>query len=289
MLRPDERLAAAIHQRRSTEILPKALSATMCEQMSTRLFHISDVHFGVENRLALGEVEAAIAREKPDVLVCTGDLTQRAKHSEYAAAAQWFAGLGVPVWMTAGNHDMPYYNLLERFTDPYRRFRTLEQQVGGGFESDHVVLVPLKTTVRAQPRFPWSDGIVTRSALDDALARLKQYENDRRTIIVAAHHPLLGPQNGKGNPTIGGDRAFEAIAAAGADAVLSGHIHQPINEVRELGGNRMRMLGAGTLSTRLRNGEPASYQVLTVGREGEIDVDLRRFGLADLQSSSPGS
>jgi 3',5'-cyclic AMP phosphodiesterase CpdA len=259
--------------------------AAMCQAMRTRLFHISDIHFGVENRLALGEVETAVKREKPDALVCTGDLTQRAKHKEYAAAADWFGGLGVPVWLNAGNHDMPYYNLYERFTDPYRRFRTLEQKVAGGFESEHVVLVPLKTTVRAQPRFPWSDGIVTRSALEATLARLRQYEDDGRTIIVAAHHPLLGPEGGDGNPTIGGDRAFAAIAAAGADAVLSGHIHQPVNEVRAVGGNRMRMLGAGTLSTRLRHGEPASYQVLTVGRGGEIDAELRRFGPADPQSS----
>ena len=87
--------------------------------MTTRMFHISDIHFGVEDRAALAAVEAAVRREKPDALICTGDLTQRAKHSEYAAAAEWFAALGVPVVLEPGNHDMPYYNLIERFTDPY--------------------------------------------------------------------------------------------------------------------------------------------------------------------------
>jgi 3',5'-cyclic AMP phosphodiesterase CpdA len=66
-------------------------------RMPTRLFHISDVHFGVEDRAALIAVAEAVAREKPDAVVCTGDLTQRAKHSEYAAAQEWFASLGVPV------------------------------------------------------------------------------------------------------------------------------------------------------------------------------------------------
>ena len=253
--------------------------------MSTRLFHISDVHFGVENRRALAEVEAAIAREKPDALICTGDLTQRAKHSEYAAAAEWLSGLGVPVSLNVGNHDMPYYNLIERFTDPYRRFRDLDARIGSRFESDDVILVPLKTTVRAQRRFPWSDGVVTRPALNETLARLAHLRDDPRTIIVTAHHPLLGPSDGRKNPTKGGDRAFEALAANGVHAVLSGHVHQPLDEMREIGGNGMRMLGAGTLSTRLRHGEPASYQVLTVGRGGAIEVDLRRFTLADLESS----
>ena len=65
--------------------------------MTTQLFHISDVHFGVEDRTALDAVARAVADERPDALVCTGDLTQRAKHSEYAAAHEWFVSLGVPV------------------------------------------------------------------------------------------------------------------------------------------------------------------------------------------------
>ena len=98
----------------------------------TRLFHISDVHFGVEDRAALDAVARAIADERPDALVCTGDLTQRAKHSEYARAAEWFASLGVPVVLEPGNHDMPYYNPWERFTDPFRRYERLRAAVPGG-------------------------------------------------------------------------------------------------------------------------------------------------------------
>lgn len=250
--------------------------------MTTRLFHISDVHFGVEDREALDEVARAVAHEKPDMVVCTGDLTQRAKHSEYRAARDWFASLGVPIWLDPGNHDMPYYNLIERFTDPYRRFRQLKREVTGGFASDDVILVPLKSTVRAQRRFPWSDGVVTRKALAHTLEHLRALEADPRTIIVTAHHPLLGPEGAGPNPTIGGARAFAALAQAGAHAVLSGHIHQPIDQTRTLGDASARMLGAGTLSTRLRNGAPASYQVLTCERGGTIDAEVRGFaGLVD--------
>lgn len=257
--------------------------------MSTRLFHISDVHFGVENREALAEVKAAVAREQPHALICTGDLTQRAKHSEYEAAAEWFSSLGVPVWLEPGNHDMPYYNLLERFTDPYRRYRRLKHRVASGFESDDVVLVPLKTTVRAQRRFPWSDGVVTRGALAKTLERLQELKDDPRTVIVTAHHPLLGRDHARRNPTIGGDRAYAAIAASGADAIISGHVHQPFDLHRERAGHRLRMLGAGTLSNRLRHGEPASYQVLECKRGGHIEVDLRRFGLSDARPARAAS
>lgn len=243
--------------------------------MTTRLFHISDVHFGVEDRIALDAVARAVAEERPDALVCTGDLTQRAKHSEYARAAEWFAALGVPVVLEPGNHDMPYYNPWERFTDPFRRYNRLRAAVGGSFASEDVVLVPLLTTVRAQTRFPWSDGVIKPPALADTLARLAALEGDPRTIIVTAHHPLLGKEDGRPNPTIGGDAAFAAIAAAGAHAVMSGHVHVPFDEVRERGGKAMRMIGAGTLSTRLRHGAPASWRVITCEPGGVVSSELR--------------
>ncbi len=246
--------------------------------MTTRLFHISDVHFGVEDRVALGHVERAIADEMPDALICTGDITQRAKHSEYKAAARWFESLGLPVILEPGNHDMPYYSPIERFTDPYRRYRRLERRVGSTIESDDVVLVSLKTTVRAQSRFPWSDGVITQRALADTLTQLSALRSDPRHIIVTGHHPLLGPPDRLDNPTIGGDDAFAAIAAAGADAILSGHVHVPFDDLRTHGAYAARLIGAGTLSTRLRHGAPPSYRVITCTRGKEIVTELRELG-----------
>lgn len=245
--------------------------------MTTRLFHISDVHFGVEDRGALDEVARAIRVEQPDALICTGDLTQRATHAQYTAAAEWFSGIGVPVVLEPGNHDMPYYNLFERFTRPYRRFRKLDREVGTEFETADVVLVSLKTTVRAQRRFPWSDGVVTRSALSRTLSRLAELKDEERHIIVTGHHPLLGPENSLRNPTIGGDRAFTALANAGAGAVLSGHIHMPFDEKRQLGPHSLHMIGAGTLSTRLRHGAPPSYRVITAKIGEPITTELREL------------
>jgi 3',5'-cyclic AMP phosphodiesterase CpdA len=243
--------------------------------MTTRLFHISDVHFGVEDCAALDAVARAVAEERPDAVICTGDLTQRAKHSEYARAAEWFASLGVPVVLEPGNHDMPYYNPWERFTDPFRRYNRLRKTVGSELASPDVVLVPLRTTVRIQRRIPWSDGVIKRAAIEETLARLATLEGDPRTILVTAHHPLLGPRDDGKNPTIGGDEAFARIAAAGAHAILSGHVHVPFDEVRSRAGHSARMIGAGTLSTRLRHGAPASWRVITCAPGGVIDSELR--------------
>lgn len=244
--------------------------------MPTRIFHTSDVHFGVEDHAAHAVFAKAVHHEQPDAVLCTGDITQRAKHSEYEAAAEYFGQFTCPVILCAGNHDMPYYNLWERFTDPYRRYHALAEKVGSAYESSDAVFVPLKTTVRIQPRFPWSDGYVMREALEETLAALESLSGDPRHKIIICHHPLLAATDGAKNPTIGGEGAFAALAKAGGDSVLSGHVHIPFDLERSREGHAMRMLGVGTLSTRLR-GAPPSYRALTIERGKPIAAELREL------------
>ena len=245
------------------------------------IFHVSDTHFGVEDRAAMAWFEAAVDAAQPDALICTGDLTQRATHRQYAAARDWFLGLGVPVMVQPGNHDMPYYNLWERFRRPYARFGALEAAVGAQLELEHALIVPFDTNVPAQLRWPWSDGVVTRRNLDEALGRLSALRDDPRPKLVACHHPLLPEDDGRKNPTIRGDLAFAELAAAGAQMVMSGHVHFPFDQVRSRNNHAMRMVGAGTLSTRLRKGAPPSYNVVTIDAAGAIAVEHRDFSPED--------
>ncbi len=248
--------------------------------MQTTLFHMSDIHFGVEDPAAAEWFAAAVRRELPAAVICTGDLTQRATHGQFARAASFFRSLPVPVILEPGNHDMPYYNLWERFSQPFSRYGALADAVArrarGPVELGDLVLVPLRTTVRIQPRFPWSDGFVTRKALAATLSRLGELKGDPRFKLVTCHHPLVPAQEGGRNPTIGGDEAFAQIAAAGADAVLSGHVHLPFDLTRQSDGARVRMIGAGTLSTRLRGAIP-SYNVLTYDPAAGLTVERRDF------------
>ena len=117
-----------------------------------------------------------------DLILCTGDLTQRATHSQFDAAAEYCAQFDAPVVLCAGNHDMAYYNLWERFTDPYRRFRNFYEGVSSDFTSEDCILVPLKTTVRAQPRFLWSDGYVREKALEETRRHLHSLAGDTRLL-----------------------------------------------------------------------------------------------------------
>ena len=243
----------------------------------TRLFHVSDIHFGTEDPDALGWFKANIFAEMPDAVICTGDLTQRATLKQYAAAQEWLSELPVPLIIQPGNLDMPYYNLWERFWSPYLRFNKLIASIGTELDLANALIVPLDTNVTAQMRWPWSDGFVTRKNLNSALSTLDRLRNDPRAKIIACHHPLLPKLDSQRNPTIHGNEAFYELATAGATLVLSGHVHLPFDQIRECLGQKMRMVGAGTLSTRLRKGVPPSYNLIEIFKGGAVEVSRRDF------------
>lgn len=240
----------------------------------TRIFHISDIHFGLEDRRALDWVAQCIAREKPDAVAITGDLTMRARHREFAAACEWISALGAPVTVEVGNHDLPYFNLIERFVDPYRRFRAIEELVEREIDLPGAAVVPLKTTARAQMRLNWSKGTVGKAALAQTLAAIDALPAGRRAI-VACHHPLVEAGTRGKALTRGGSNALAELARRNVLAVISGHVHDPFDLIHPTPNGPVRMIGAGTLSQRVRS-TPPSFNELTLA-DGDIKVRVRNL------------
>lgn len=250
------------------------------------LFHLSDLHFGLEDRAALEWVRGCIARERPQAIAITGDLTMRARHREYAAACAWIGAIDVPVTVEVGNHDMPYFNLWERFTNPYRRYGAIEATVEREIDLPGLAIVPLKTVARAQWRFPWSNGWITREALAETLAAIDALPPGTR-VIVTAHHPLP-ERSSKGKLlTRGGGEAMAELARRKVLAVLSGHIHDPFDIVNETPHGPLRLIGAGTLSRRLRSSPPSFNRIEIAGDEIRvIACNLEGVPTPDMQISA---
>lgn len=248
-----------------------------------RLFHVSDVHFGAEDREALDWFAGCVRAERPDAIVMTGDLTMRARTREFEAAAQWLETLDAPVTVEVGNHDLPYFNLWARFVTPYRRYRALERMIERPLDLPGLAIVPLKTTARFQWRLNWSKGHVSTRALQEALA-LVEAAPDGHRVLIACHHPLIEAGTRSSSHTRGGRAALAALAAAGADAVLSGHVHDPFDIREASGAGEVRLIGAGTLSERVRE-SPPSFNELRIG-EG-IETIVRRMGAAPDRRLSP--
>lgn len=243
-----------------------------------RLFHVSDVHFGAEDKAALAWFGEAVRREQPDAIIMTGDLTMRARTAEFEAAAVWLEGLGRPVTVEVGNHDLPLYNLFARFVRPYKRYKRLERMIERPLEIDGVAIVPLKTTARFQFRWDWSKGYVSNGALARTLRLIKRVPKGE-VIFIAAHHPLIDVGTKSSGETRGGAVALDAVVAAGAHAVLSGHVHDPFDIPYQTAGGQLRMVGAGTLSTRTRD-DPPSFNEIRI-ENGRFETIARKMGVAD--------
>lgn len=227
-----------------------------------KLLHVSDLHFGAEDRFALGAVEAFAREEHVEGLIVSGDLTMRGKPSEFDAAAAWLSRFPMPVVATPGNHDTSYLNLAKRAWRPFRRYdRLLEPVAGFSLQTAHVFVATLNTARGLQARPNWALGAVSRSQI----RRLEETFRDapeRLLRVVVCHHPLIGPpDNPLSGSTRNGWRAAAAMAEMGVDLVMTGHLHVPFVMPLPVGDGATWSIGAGTLSERQR-GHPASFTVL---------------------------
>ncbi|WP_435419099.1 metallophosphoesterase [Parerythrobacter aurantius] len=254
---------------------------------SRLIFHVSDIHFGLEDRAALAWFEGEVARCRPDAIAITGDLTMRARHREFAAATRWITALDRPVTVEVGNHDMPYFNPVERFVAPYRRFRGMESLVERRLDLPGLTIVPLKTAARAQPRLNWSKGWITRRALKQCLDTIDALPPGQQ-VVVTAHHPLREVGTAGTALTHGGRKALAELAKRPVVAVLSGHVHDAFDIREDTPNGPIRMIGAGTLSKRVRSTPPSFNEIRWDGRGLAVrvrnlqDIDTRQMQIDDV-------
>jgi 3',5'-cyclic AMP phosphodiesterase CpdA len=90
-----------------------------------RLFHVSDLHFGREDKAALAWFKRAVEEERPDAVICTGDVTQRAKREEFAAATAYLESMPCPVTSSLAITTCPI-SICRAVLPPYRRYGRLE-------------------------------------------------------------------------------------------------------------------------------------------------------------------
>ena len=241
---------------------------------NTLIFHLSDIHFGLEDNRALDWVQQEIAERQPDAVAITGDLTMRARQREFDAACHWIQSLDAPVTVEVGNHDLPYFNPIERFFDPYKRIRGIEDKVERELDLPGLAIVPLKTVRRRQPRLNWSKGWVTDAALDRCLTALDQLPEGKQALVTV-HHPLREVGTQGTALTKNGQKALEELAKRRVLAVLSGHVHDAFDLTQETVHGEVRMIGAGTLSQRTRS-TPASFNLLRWDGT-KLDVEVRNL------------
>lgn len=232
--------------------------------MST-LLQISDTHFGTERPHVVQALLELNAKCRPDVVVLSGDITQRARRTQFAAARRFMTQLQAPHSIVLpGNHDIPLCNLFARVFTPYANFN---REFGGDLnpvlDTPALLVIGVNTTRAARH----TDGEVSAAQIERVAQRLQRASQQQLRIVVT-HQPVLVIRDSDiKNLLHGHAAAIQAWSGAGADIVMGGHIHLPY--VRPLADRfadlprRLWAVQAGTaISCRVRSSTPNSVNVV---------------------------
>ncbi len=241
-----------------------------------RIVHISDLHFGRTRAELVQPLLATIAALRPELVVMSGDLTQRATADEFRDGMAMMRRITVPVLMVPGNHDMPLYNLVARMLAPFGRWRRWVGELAPVCRGAGFLILGMNT---ADP-FAHERGRVRPAELTRVCDALRATGRDRLRVVVM-HHPLAVPPGVDKEPMRGAEGAAEALIAAGVDLVLAGHLHSwGADPFAARGSGRAALfVQAGTgLSTRLR-GEPNDFNLIEA-QDDRIAVTRYHVGAA---------
>jgi hypothetical protein len=173
--------------------------------------------------------------------------------------------------------------LVERFFDPYRKFYAVEQLIERELVLPKLAIVPLRTTARAQPRLNWSKGWITGVALEKTLRAIDAMPAGTQALVTA-HHPLREVGTKGTALTRNGSRALAELAKRPVAAVLSGHVHDAFDITEQTANGPVRMIGAGTLSQRIRSTPPSFNEITWDGERLTVEVrNLAALPTPDMQ------
>jgi 3',5'-cyclic AMP phosphodiesterase CpdA len=229
--------------------------------------HLSDLHFGRTDPNMVKALQGALASLRPDLVLISGDFTQRAKESEFIEARAFLDKLPAPCLAVPGNHDIRLYDLYGRFIRPLSGYgRYISKILEPAYFDAELAVVSINTA----RSFAFKGGRVNARQVERVRRQLVQAAPDTIKILMA-HHPLDLPETIE-QPLAGRARmAMEALATSGLDLVLSGHLHSAYfpeaAERLSVGGHNALLVQAGTaVSTRSR-GKVNSFNSIKTERD----------------------
>jgi 3',5'-cyclic AMP phosphodiesterase CpdA len=262
-----------------------------------RLVQLSDLHFGAHDDRLVEAVERSVDELDPDLVVISGDFTQRATTEQFAEACRFLERLqngGHEVLGVPGNHDVPLYDVLRRFLSPLSRYRRfIDDSLCPFVELPGVAVLGINTA----RSLTFKDGRINRDQVEFIRDTFAKTSNDVFRVLVT-HHPLFALKVGdETTPAIGRQElALDAVQDAGVDLLLAGHNHQAethwASDLVTRAGGALVVQGGTATSTRVRDQEQ-SFNTIDVGErsvtvtvnawkeEAFIPLDAQRFGWRD--------
>ena len=254
-----------------------------------KIIHLSDLHFGAHDPVIVDAVERRLDEEQAELVVISGDFTQRAHTDQFQQAADFIARVraaGHEVLAVPGNHDVPLYDVFRRFLSPLTRYKKfIDDTLCPFIQIDGAAVLGINTA----RSLTFKNGHISHEQMDHIRETFAATDVHQPRILVT-HHPLFALPVGDG-PELGHlmedqQDALTAIAEAGVDLLLAGHNHRAsINDAASLakGAGKALVIQAGTATSVRVRGEEQSFNRIEIDESG-IRITVQRWNGHEFQS-----
>lgn len=245
----------------------------------TTIAHLSDLHFGTEDPEMVDGLLRDLHEVKPTLVAISGDLTQRARRAQFAAARAFLQQVPAPLLVVPGNHDVPLYNVYSRFLRPLTKYRRyISDDLTPRFEHEQLVALGVNTARSAT----WKNGRISHAQM----MIIRQFFSGVRAEVLkvlVTHHPFMPPPEDPTEALVGrGFSALQVAETAGVDLLLAGHLHVGYSgdiRTHHLGIERsMLVIHAGTAISHRRREEFNAYNVIELAPP-QLKVTVRAWTL----------
>jgi len=230
------------------------------------LLHLSDLHFGTEKSECVHAIQQFCWEQQPEMVVVSGDLTQRARLRQFFACRQFLDSLKTPYLVVPGNHDIPLYHVWDRFLTPFMSYQAFFSAPERELESEHFYVIGVNSVRRRYH----TRGHISLTQIQQIQQKLSEAPANLLKIIVT-HQPFYTPPgdpHGVKDCPVLGKMALELWSQQQLFALLHGHLHQAVvydlNQIYQLQATHPVLdIQAGTATSwRLHNNIPNGFNVI---------------------------
>ncbi len=225
-----------------------------------KILHLSDLHFGTELPPLIPALISSAKTLQPDLTIISGDLTQRARASQFRQTVKFLTQLPAPILSVPGNHDISLYNPFERLLFPFWKYQHwIGKRTANEWKNDEIAILGLNSVTP----FKGMGGFITDKQLNNVATF---FENQPHKIkMVVMHHNLI--QSERHRIINDADKILSVFGAAGVNLVLGGHIHLPKIELlhKPYLNHALYIITAGTAISH-RTSAPNSFNVIDLSQ-----------------------